>query len=147
MFVPLTADARTTPDVPDSNAGVLRHGKVLIVEDDATVTQAMREILARAGYDVSICRDGVEAIEFYREHGESIDLILMDLRMPRLDGAQAYHELRKIDPGVRIVVSSGNAERKEIDELMQNGLAGYLKKPFMRNELLQLIDRLLIERS
>jgi DNA-binding response OmpR family regulator len=87
------------------------------------------------GYTVYECADGREAVDLFRERAEGIDLVLLDLVMPRMSGEEAFREMRRIRPGVPILLASGHAEDKAAAALLQEGACGFLAKPFTLSEL------------
>jgi signal transduction histidine kinase/CheY-like chemotaxis protein len=142
MRILLPAMDRPAPEVrhPAPGADVVvpedpcPKGTVLVVDDEASVRGVAREMLVRAGLDVLEAADGVEAVDRYRELGDEIDVVLLDLTMPRMDGAEAAEALRALDPDVRIVLSTGYSDAAA----GAAGLAGVplLRKPYRRAELL-----------
>ena len=100
----------------------------------------MEAALSSAGYKVWLCANGLEAVDLYRSRGAEVDLVVLDLRMPVLNGAEAFLEMRRMDPEVRAVVISGNAQAQDLRELGEQGLVGSLKKPFVERELLEFIS-------
>ncbi len=83
------------------------HGVVLVVDDETHVRQMTQLLLRDFGFEVLVASDGVEAIEIFRVQASHIDAVLLDRTMPRMDGAETLGELRKIDPSVPIVMTSG----------------------------------------
>ena len=80
---------------------------ILVAEDDATIRELARSILRNFGYDVILAHDGEDAVEKFKTDSEKIDIIVMDMIMPRKSGKEAYEEIRKIRPDVRILFMSG----------------------------------------
>lgn len=110
--------------------------RVLIVDDEAIVRNLAERILTRAGYKVFACENGEEAVVFYRAAFSSIDLVLLDMVMPRLNGLDTLAELRQINPGVKAVILSGFSDH-DGNALAQLGAAGFIQKPFQMQELLR----------
>jgi CheY-like chemotaxis protein len=111
-------------------------GTVLLVDDEEDVRRTAGAMLESLGFEVLEAEDGVDALQAFRRHVDRIDLVLLDLTMPRLDGARTLRRLRAMKPGVRVVVSSGYAA-DEVRERFARGLppAGYLHKPYGIDEL------------
>ena len=80
---------------------------ILLVDDEAIIRNLGRTILQRYGYRVLLAEDGLEALQVYRQHGEPIDLVILDLVMPRLSGHDTLRQLQQLDPDVRVLFSSG----------------------------------------
>jgi CheY-like chemotaxis protein len=110
------------------------HETVLLVDDEEPLRTLGRAILQRHGYQVLLARDGVEAIEtYFRENGR-IDLVVLDLSMPRLSGREALRHLRRIDPSVWVLFASGhNVETLTPAERTQ--MAGFVSKPYRPSDL------------
>ena len=95
----------------------------------------VRAMLESLGYSVVEAGDGWEAVEQFRKHHPDIDLVLMDLVMPRLSGEGALAEIRRIAPGVPVILISGYDESGRVDEIVESGFGGFLRKPFRRQDL------------
>ena len=116
-------------------------GCVLVVDDHEIVRDLTRRVLERAGLEVLEAADGLECLERYRERGDSIDLVLLDLTMPRLGGEETFTELRRIDPSVRVVLMSGYNAQDMTSHFVGRGLATFIQKPFTVNQLLDVIGK------
>jgi signal transduction histidine kinase/integral membrane sensor domain MASE1 len=107
---------------------------VLVVDDEELVRKVAGTMLRRAGLRVFEARDGVEALEVYERRGDEVDVVLLDLTMPRMGGAETAAALRALDPAVRLVLSTGYSDQAA-------GAAGegmlLLRKPYRRAELLK----------
>jgi len=101
---------------------------VFVVDDEEVVREVAREMLQALGYRVYEARDGVEAIEFFRDHHHEVDVVLLDMTMPRMDGEETYHALREMKPAVRVVLSSG-FEEQDAGAALPN-LSGFIQKPY-----------------
>ncbi|MFO7653453.1 MAG: PAS domain S-box protein [Candidatus Krumholzibacteriia bacterium] len=143
----LPALARPAAPVPaaEPTVGDWRgEGLVLVADDEDTVRSLARLMLERLGFDVIVARDGREALEVYRERGAEICCVLLDLTMPHMDGETAFRELRRIDPGVRVVLSSGYHEQEVSRRFLGEGLAGFLQKPYQLETLAAELQRILV---
>ena len=94
-------------------------------------------MLERMGYHVLVAEDGRQALSIYSRHKETIGLVLLDLTMPHMDGEETYRELRRINPEVRVVMSSGYSEMDVSARFVGKGMAGFIQKPYSRAELAQ----------
>lgn len=129
------------PDAVERTAIVTAQIGVLVVDDDDTTRAVARRMLVMAGYTVHLASDGDEALGVYREHHDDIQVVLLDLTMPRLDGSATFTELRRQDPGVRVVLTSGYNEREATSHLIGKGLAGFIQKPYRYKDLLAVIEQ------
>jgi signal transduction histidine kinase/CheY-like chemotaxis protein len=114
---------------------------VLIVDDEETVRLVCERSLTRAGYQPSVFASGREAIAAARR--ESFDVLVLDVRMPDLDGPRVLAELRGLDPDAPCLVISGYADFDAAVELLRQGANDFLRKPFDVNDLVAAVDRIL----
>ncbi len=114
-------------------------GTILIADDEDDVRAMVRAMLESFGYRVLEARDGREAVDLYRENSGEIDLLLLDMMMPRMTGEEAFAEIRGKFPSARAVLASGYDERGRIGEVVASGFSGFLRKPFRRRELGQMM--------
>jgi two-component system, cell cycle sensor histidine kinase and response regulator CckA len=114
---------------------------ILLVEDEPAVRQLFMLALTRAGYRVFEARNGQEALKTFDEHGDSIDLLLTDLRMPYMGGAELAQHLRARRKSLKLIAISGYAGPTE-HELE----ADFLAKPFSRDDLLAKVREVLDRR-
>jgi PAS domain S-box-containing protein len=114
-------------------------GQILLADDEPDVRTVVRAMLESLGYTVLEAGDGREAVELFRKRHAEIDLVLLDLVMPRLSGEGAFAEMQRIVPGVRAILASGYDESGRIDEILASGFGGFLQKPFRRQDLGQKI--------
>jgi two-component system NtrC family sensor kinase len=131
------ATAGSPSPAPDVDA------RILLVDDDPTVTQLIIDMLSLDGYDVDTAPNGIAALE--KIGGRRYDLILTDLHMPELDGAGLYRELakRQTHPPQKIIFLTGTAGTSEAHRLVQETGLPLLQKPFNIVELLELVRKVL----
>jgi PAS domain S-box-containing protein len=116
-------------------------GTALLVDDEATVRMVGSEMLRELGFDVITANDGVDAVQVFKTRRE-FSFVLLDLMMPRLDGEQTFRELRKIDPKVNVILSSGYDEQDIADRFVGQGLSGFVQKPYRLSTLMDAIKKL-----
>ena len=112
---------------------------VLFVDDEPEIAEFASTILAEEGYKVIIARDGFEALKIFQQIHREIGLIILDFFLPVMDGDAVFEELKAINPGVDVVLSSGFAEQNKIGAMLAQGLRGFIPKPYTREKLLQQI--------
>ena len=103
---------------------------MLVVDDEAVVRQVAQQALDRNGYSVLLAAGGGEAVDIFRENAAHIDLVLLDLDMPVMGGDETLRALRRIQPGVRVIVSSGYNEKEAARRFSGIRLSGFLQKPY-----------------
>jgi PAS domain S-box-containing protein len=104
-------------------------GMVLLVDDEETVRGIGREMLQELGFKVITAGDGREALEVFKDT-PAINLVILDLTMPRMDGEQCFRELRQIRPDIKVIMSSGYNQQEVTQKFVGKGLAGFVQKPY-----------------
>jgi len=106
------------------------HGMVLIVDDEETIRVTAAAMLEDIGFTTLAAADGVEGVAMVKQHHAEISAVLLDMTMPKMGGEDAFREMRKIDPKVRVVLSSGYNEQDATSHFAGKGLAGFIQKPY-----------------
>lgn len=125
----------------------LPHGTetILIVDDQETIWDFLIEALQELGYSVLLAENGIDAVEIYRCNPHEIDLVLLDMIMPKMGGHKTFFQLKAIDPNVRVLLSSGYVSEDEVKDLLEQGAVGFLPKPhrlpLMAKEFRRVLDR------
>lgn len=109
---------------------------ILLIEDEVEVAELASEMLAEEGYKVIQAHDGFEALKIYQKVGRQIGLVILDYFLPIMDGDAVFDELRAMNPGVNVVLSSGFAEQHKISAMLNQGLRGFIPKPYSGEKLL-----------
>lgn len=119
---------------------------ILIVDDQETVWDFLIEALQNLGYTVILAENGEDAVSIYRESPPgSVDLVLLDMIMPKLGGHATFYQLKALDPNVKVLLSSGFVDASAVEDLLKNGACGFLEKPHrikkLAEELRRIFDR------
>ena len=118
---------------------------VLLVDDEDMIISVGTEMLQALGYNVVTASGGHEAIEVYRTRKREIDLVILDMIMPDLEGGKTLDALKEIDPGVKVILSSGYSLNAEAEAIMQRGCEAFMQKPFnvyaLSHTIRDVIDR------
>ncbi|KAF3889825.1 MULTISPECIES: ATP-binding response regulator [Nostocales] len=115
----------------------LGHGElILVVDDDDSIREMTKTLLERNAYKVLVARDGMEAIALYTQHIREINVVLIDMMMPSMDGPTTIRILRKINPTIKIVGFSGLGSNHEMLKFLKDNVTTVLPKPFSLDELL-----------
>lgn len=114
---------------------------ILVVDDKKIVSNYMRRVLAKSGYKTLTAGDGHEAIEFYRKYWKEIDLVILDMTLPKISGRDVLIAMKEINPAAKVLLTSGYL----FDDLKDQVLSGYefLHKPFAENDLLRHLKKML----
>ncbi len=132
-----TAAIQISPDV------VTGSGKILLVDDEELIRVTGKLMLEEMGYTVLLAENGKAAVELFKQVFNDIDLVVMDMVMPEMNGGDAFEEMYRIDPTCKVIISSGFSKSRDIDELKKNGLSGFIQKPFRNSQLSQLLAEVL----
>ena len=108
---------------------------ILIVDDEPKNILAVKELLEELGYKILTAQSGKKAIELYREHPGEIQLVILDMIMPEMNGKETLVKLMEIDKKVRVLLSSGYSINGEAEEILDMGCKGFIQKPFRIEEL------------
>jgi CheY-like chemotaxis protein len=108
---------------------------VLLVDDEEMVRAVTREMLKRLGYRVWVAASGKEAIELFGNQKGEIQLVILDMIMPGLSGGEVFDSLKRLNPGVKVLLSSGYSLDGEAKNIMSRGCHGFIQKPFSVKDL------------
>lgn len=129
IFLPVSAKA--TVAEPTRDDAILRgSGTVLLVDDEDGIRMVAGRILQQLGYQILSAESGLRALEIYRQERDRIDLVILDMLMPGMGGAETFQKLKGIDPGVRVLLSSGYSLDGEAQQVMAAGARGFIQKPY-----------------
>ncbi|MCF7791397.1 MAG: response regulator [Victivallales bacterium] len=116
---------------------------ILVVDDEDSIWDFVIEALQNLGYTVILAGNGQEAVEIFETNPGEINLVFLDMVMPKLGGHSTFYKLRKIKPDIKILLSSGYVSEEEIEDLMEQGASGFIPKPHKVRELAVEIRRIL----
>ena len=115
-------------------------GTVLLVDDEEIIRQLGTRILEKSGYNVILACDGAEAILAHRQSHDEIDITILDMSMPGMDGMQTMEKLREEFPQARVMISTGHSLEGDTDSLLQKGFCDVLMKPYRAHELTSKVE-------
>ena len=115
-------------------------GHVLLVDDEEMLQQTVSRMLENLNFEVTIARDGQEAVEIFRRNPKMFDLILMDIQMPNMDGIEAAKRIWQDYPDARIIFSTGYADPERLELLRRLGVKQILRKPYKIKDLVDIIS-------
>jgi CheY-like chemotaxis protein len=116
---------------------------VLLVDDEDMLVDIGRQMLEALGYQVMVARNGKEAVEIYEKHHDSIDMVILDMIMPDMGGAQACDRMKEISPDIKILVASGYSIEGQARRTLARGCDGFIQKPFSLKQLSEKIRGIL----
>ena len=122
-----TGDELTKPIHKEVKRG---EGRVLVVDDEPAMRATAQAILEELGYEVELAADGAQGLELYTENSEIFDLVILDMVMPKMNGRDCFFGIKKVNPDAKIILSSGFTLEKDLHDLKENGLTGFVRKPY-----------------
>jgi CheY-like chemotaxis protein len=137
ILLPQTSKIITCPDTKSVvSVSLDANLSVLVIDDEKEVAATIKEMLSDSAFDVKLAYDGKEGIEIYSRWWQSIDLVILDMVMPDLDGLQTFNALKEINPAIKAIILSGYTLNQKIEQALENGARIFLQKPCTKNELL-----------
>jgi PAS domain S-box-containing protein len=118
-------------------------GTILLIDDEEMIIDTGEELLKELGYRVLVAKSGLEAIEVYNNNHKTIDLVIMDMIMPGMGGGEAYDRLKKINPEVKVLLSSGYSINGQATRILNRGCDGFIQKPFNMKQLSEKIHSII----
>jgi len=118
---------------------------ILWVDDEEMALEVWSLMRQKLGYTVLQARNGYEALKIFKKNKDRISLVLLDMRMPGMNGCEVYDRLKEIRPETKIILVSGYIDQHIIDELSRRDFNGYMAKPFRLKELSNKVEEVLAQ--
>jgi len=115
----------------------MSRGRILVVDDEQNMRTTLADILADEGFDVSTAESGERAVKLCRR--EPFDTVLMDVRMPGIDGIEACRRIRELRPEARVILMSAYSVEQLVEDSLRGGVVAFLRKPLDAERLLALL--------
>lgn len=112
---------------------------ILLIEDEEIIRNFCKVLLERVGYHVLEAEDGVAGVAAYKEHGKSIDLVLLDMILPNKNGPDVFYEIGEVDPDAKFILASGYCIDSKSQKLLDDGAITFVQKPYEVKKLLAVI--------
>jgi CheY-like chemotaxis protein len=126
-------DMQVEPSLDDE--GLYGTETILLVDDEDMIWDVIIDMLQELGYSVILAGNGLDAVQIYRDNLGLIDLVMLDMVMPELDGHGAFFRLKEIDPNVRVLLSSSYVSEEDARDVLDAGAVGFLQKPYRMVDL------------
>jgi CheY-like chemotaxis protein len=137
VYFPITA-IDEEPSVPRAYKRQLTTpARILLIDDEEVVCDAVSKMLTTRGHEVITCLNGLEAAKQYKKSWKEIDLVILDIIMPETNASDIFLAIRKINPNVKVLISSGYSINGEAQKVLDQGALGFIQKPFSIEELSQ----------
>ncbi|MEN8256396.1 MAG: response regulator [Thermodesulfobacteriota bacterium] len=135
IYLPASAESPAVSGRTSALSSQTPEGTILLVDDDESIRETAQELLEARGFQVITAEDGYYAVEIYREKGEQISLVVLDMIMPRMGGSETFDKLREMDPDIKVLLSTGYSIEGQANEIVSRGCAGFIQKPFNMADL------------
>jgi two-component system, cell cycle sensor histidine kinase and response regulator CckA len=122
-------------------------GTLLIVEDEQLMLRLMEKLLSQHGYRVFTAADGEEAVDIYRCHKDEIDVVLLDVGLPRMPGWDVLVKMKAENPNVRVVIASGFLESEMKKKMYSAGVKHFITKPYPLDDIVKTLQSLVGAKS
>lgn len=134
LYLPVREPAGSSENVQDNCGSHKGNETILIVDDEKMVLNATADMLSYLGYKPLKAENGKIALDIFKNNSD-ISCVILDMILPGMDGEKIFIELRKINPNVRVLISSGYSMSKKVEAMLISGAKGFLEKPFSMEEL------------
>lgn len=131
----------STPDLTEATAASCLPQTILVVDDEMQVRQLLARMIERLGVQAMVAGDGQAALDVLAANPNAIDMVILDLSMPGMDGATTMQKLHHMRPDLRIVLSSGHGEEDSIGRCNGHNPAGFLAKPYRLDDVRRMLNQ------
>ncbi len=142
IYLPAT-DQRVMPETETVEGLQKGTETILVVDDEEYILKACRAMLTDLGYAVLTARSGEEATAIFRELDAQIDLVILDMIMPEMDGRETFEQLKQIDPAINVLISSGYSIEEIASDMLALGCDDFIQKPFDMYQVSKMIRNVL----
>ena len=116
---------------------------ILIIDDENDILDTTSRLLSKLGYSVMTASTGQMALDIYKAHHQTVDLVVLDMIMPEISGGDLYPKLRQIDPKIKVLLSSGYNQNEHVQKMLDLGCNGFIHKPFSLSQLTAEINNII----
>lgn len=123
----------------------IHHGEgvILVVDDEEVLRNYAKDVLEECGYEILLAKNGSEGVARFKEHHDNIKAVLLDMVMPEMSGKDAYSEIKKIAPDVKVLLASGFRQDERVEAMLKLGINGFIQKPYTLKSLSKAIHRVI----
>jgi len=144
IYLPVS-DKNAHQDILKEGELIMGSANILLVDDEEMIVDVGQAMLERLGYRVMTCRGGQEAVKTIEDRGNEIDLVILDMIMPGMDGGKTFDRIREIQPEMPVILSSGYAIDGHADKIMRRGCNGFIQKPYNISDISNKVRDVLVE--
>jgi two-component system, cell cycle sensor histidine kinase and response regulator CckA len=145
IYLPSSGKKVTEEDQASAKDLRTGSGSILLIDDEPMILGSTSEMLKSLGYTVYPAANGQEAVAVYMDKKDRIDLVILDMILPGMSGAQVLKMLKDTNPGVKVILASGYSMQGEVQKVMDSGCQGFIQKPYRLAELSRLVHEVIQE--
>ncbi len=145
IVLPKIKSKKIKPIEPKFDIHVGNNERILLVEDEHSLRSILNKALSEFGYDVYVAENGQEGYDLFKKYADTIDLVITDFGMPKMNGQALHKKLKLINPDIKVIIATGYLEQNLKDELMEAGVSEFIYKPFNIKSILHTIHDVLCE--
>jgi CheY-like chemotaxis protein len=140
LLLPLS-EQQSSPIMQDTDTSspIAGSGRILLVDDESAIRETAGSLLKELGYQVVCAADGREALALFETDPDGYDAVILDMIMPEMNGKDCFAALQQIRQGVRVILSSGFTQEKDLKLMLSKGLSGFVRKPYQNAELSRIL--------
>ena len=144
IYLPATAETAAEQKTGEpATETTMGRGTILVVDDEDVFREMLKDVLEYLGYHVLTAENGAEGIDVFKSNQPAIDLVILDMNMPVMDGRELFQALKKLAPDVKALLATGFTLDGEVQTLMNEGIMGFIQKPFRMDTISKAIDEIL----
>jgi DNA-binding NtrC family response regulator len=139
MYFPLSSVMNNDKPHNTGKTLVRGTGNILLVDDQDLVRKVGEKMLSQLGYNVAVAEDGVQGLAYYKQHWATLDVVIVDMIMPNMNGLECLEEMKKVNPNLRAILATGYSRDEISHKLNDKHIVGFMQKPYRLHELSKLI--------
>lgn len=144
IYLPVSAQKGIKEQNAEQKKEILRGSEtILIVDDESLILNVGKDLLEALGYRVLTAHNGMTAIDIYKQSQEVIDLVILDMVMPEMNGGEVFDKLKEINHDIRVLLSSGYSINGQASKIISRGCVGFIQKPFTMREIATQLRKIL----
>jgi PAS domain S-box-containing protein len=137
----------TAPEHCSCANGFSDQATILVIEDESAALSVLTKVLSSRGYKILTASDGESAVEIFSQYTELVDIVLLDMGLPKMSGKDVLTRIKAIKPNVKIVIASGYFESDLQADIAQDNVAAYIQKPYMIDNVIEILRRVIPDPS
>jgi len=143
IYLPILYNEKTTEQKSENENIEKGEGLILVIDDEEIMATLAKDILEECGYQIIFANDGKEGLEVFKNNYKSIKAVLLDMIMPKMDGKSTYINMKKINPDIKVLLTSGFKQDDRVNDILSLGVQGFIQKPYSFEKLAKSMMKLI----